>query len=181
MLIPRGLSPRKHYKGGKALIRPAASTVKHSLCSRPLKCQCATFTFVIASKVTGGRPPEDRSEYSFFSSESSRRAPKNSADLYGIGTMATSTLLVVSLAALLGVHTVQASHPHPVRPVIAKEPRAESQGTFSVHQTRNPAYRPKSGLEAMVEVYKKYGVELTPQLRKAVEINKHLSTSQKSS
>ncbi|POS76902.1 endothiapepsin [Diaporthe helianthi] len=93
--------------------------------------------------------------------------------------MGASTLLTASLAALVGAHAVRASHQHPVRPVIAKEPRAEFDGTFSVHQTRNPGYRPKSGLEAMIEVYNKYGVELTPQLKKAVGMNKQLSTSQK--
>lgn len=94
--------------------------------------------------------------------------------------MAASTLLTVSLAALLGAHTVRGDYAPPRRPVITNEARSESGGTFSIHQTRNPGFRGKSGLEAMIEVYKKYGVQLTPQLRKAVQVNKHFAASQKS-
>lgn len=95
--------------------------------------------------------------------------------------MTASTLLTASLVALLGAHAVEGAHQYHRRPDITTEARAESGGTFTVHQTRNPGFTGKSGLEAMIEVYEKYGVELTPQLKKAVQINKHYAASQKSS
>lgn len=42
---------------------------------------------------------------------------------------------------------------------------------FSVKQVRNERYRPKSGLGAMLDVYAKYAAPLTPQLRKALQLN----------
>lgn len=33
----------------------------------------------------------------------------------------------------------------------------------------------------MIDVYEKYGVELTPQLKKAVQINTHFAASRRSS
>lgn len=95
--------------------------------------------------------------------------------------MASSTLLTVSLAMLVGAHAVGGAHLHPPRSGPAMEAREDGEGTFSIRQTRNVNYKGKPGLEAMIDVYKKYGVELTPQLKKAVQINNHISTSLKSS
>jgi hypothetical protein len=101
--------------------------------------------------------------------------------------MATPKLLTVSLAALLGVHSVQGNYTPPRRPVIAterpvihNEARSESGAKFLINQIRNPGYQGKSGLQEMIEVYRKYGVPLTPQLRKAAQVNKQLAASQKS-
>ncbi|KAK7703042.1 hypothetical protein SLS64_009313 [Diaporthe eres] len=93
--------------------------------------------------------------------------------------MASSTLLTVSLVMLLGAHAVGGAHLHPPRSGPTPETREESGGTFSIQQTRNAHYKGKSGLEAMVDVYKKYGVELTPQLKKAVQINAHFAESRR--
>lgn len=94
--------------------------------------------------------------------------------------MASSTFLTVSLAMLLSAHAVGGAHLHPPRSGSTTETRENSGGAFSIHQTRNAAYKAKSGLEAMIDVYKKYGVELTPYLKKAVQINSHFAASQRS-
>lgn len=94
--------------------------------------------------------------------------------------MASSKLLTASLVMLLGAHAVGGNPSQSPRSASVMEARDSSDGTFSIHQTRNANYRGKSGLEAMIDVYKKYGVELTPQLKKAVKINKHYAASHKS-
>lgn len=99
----------------------------------------------------------------------------------GLETMASSTLLTVSLVTLLGAHAVGGAHLHPPRAGHTTETRDDSAGTFTINQIRNPNFKGKSGLEAMIDVYEKYGVELTPQLKKAVQINTHFAASRRSS
>ncbi|KAK7740515.1 hypothetical protein SLS53_005358 [Cytospora paraplurivora] len=42
---------------------------------------------------------------------------------------------------------------------------------FTVRQIRNPHFRRKSGLQAMLDVYAKYKIPLTPQLKRAASVN----------
>ncbi|KAK2604728.1 hypothetical protein N8I77_007634 [Diaporthe amygdali] len=93
--------------------------------------------------------------------------------------MTYSKILTVSLVMLSGALVVGRRHPHPPRPVLVNEPRDDSGQTFTIQQTRNNGYKGKSGLEAMVDVYKKYGVELTPQLKTAVRINGNYAATHK--
>lgn len=97
--------------------------------------------------------------------------------------MASSTLVTVSLVMLIGAHAVGGAHLHPRRSGRPTQPRenSELQGSFTIQQTKNANYKEKSGLEAMIDVYRKYGVELTPELKEAVQINEHFVASRRSS
>ncbi|KAL1849354.1 hypothetical protein Daus18300_013327 [Diaporthe australafricana] len=93
--------------------------------------------------------------------------------------MASSKLLAVSLVMLADALGVSGHHPHPPRSAPATEIREDIGATFRVQQMKNPGFKGKSGLEAMIDVYKKYGVELTPQLKKAVQVNPQLAVAHK--
>ncbi|KAI3392739.1 hypothetical protein diail_5253 [Diaporthe ilicicola] len=82
--------------------------------------------------------------------------------------MAPSKILTVSLLMLSGALAAPDT-----------EVRDDVGGTFTVQQMKNPNYKGKSGLEAMIDVYKKYGVELTPQLKEAVQLNPSLAAAHK--
>lgn len=56
-----------------------------------------------------------------------------------------------------------------------------SESEFTVHQIKNPHYKPKSGLQAMLEAYTKYSAPLTPDLKLALKINQDALTSKSSS
>lgn len=95
--------------------------------------------------------------------------------------MSSSKLLAVAFVILSDALGVSGHHPHPPSSAPATEARDDTGGTFRVQQMKNPGYKGKSGLEAMIDVYKKYGVELTPQLKKAIQVNPQLLAARKSS